>query len=156
MSGITIRPAREGDRAALERVLGDTFLADHVRYIPEPVDAARVRAYTADLVGRRWPVMAVAEFDGEPVGMLYVEGAKIEAVNVLPAHQRRGVGSALMDWAEPRIAAAGFGQATLDTQEANLPARAFYEGRGYKVVQRWLQTAFTRTPIPTVTMARAL
>ena len=156
MSGITIRAATEADLAALERVLVEAFLADHTRYIPEAVDPRIVRAFGADLVGQRWAAMALAQVGGEPVGMLYVEGPRIEAINILPAFQRRGIGTALMDWAEPRMAAAGVMEGTLDTQEANAPARAFYAARGYRVVRCWLQSAFTKVPIPTVTMAKRL
>src|SRR5262249_55117571 len=152
--GSTVRPATAADIPALERILSETFLADHTRFIPEPIDPQSVRAFSRDLVARRWPAMALAELDGESIGMAYVEDAKIEAVNVLPAFQGRGAGSALRDWAEARIAAAGFAEASVDTQEANVPARSFYEARGYTLQRRWLQPAFTRTPIPTVTLAR--
>ena len=155
MAAIQVRAASEDDIPALERIMRETFLADQTRYIPEAVDPASIAAFTADLVSRRWRAMALAELGGEPVGALYAEGNKIEAVNVLPSHQRRGVGTALMDWIEPHLRDAGFADVSLDTQEANLPARAFYEGRGYVDIRRWLQKAFTKTPIPTVTMAMA-
>ena len=69
---------------------------------------------------------------------------------------RRGIGSALMDWIEPQLAAAGHLSASLDTQESNIPARAFYESRGYRTTTHWLQTRFTRTPIPMVTLEKLL
>ena len=151
---IAIRPAREDDRAALELILCQTFLADHVRYIPEAVDPEFVRSFTADLVGKRWPVMALGELDGAPVAMVYAEGCKIEAINVLPGFQRRGLGTALMDWIEERMDAGA--TASLDTQEANTPARSFYEGRGYRIERHWLQNRFTKTPIPMVALAKVL
>jgi GNAT superfamily N-acetyltransferase len=153
---LLIRAATRADCAHLERILTRTFLADHTRYLPEPVDPEFVARFSADLVSRRWAAMALALLDDQPVGMLYTEPPKIEALNVLPAFQRRGIGTALMDWIEPALAAAGDLIATLDTQEANAPARRFYESRGYRTASHWLQTQFTKVPIPMVTLERSL
>lgn len=152
----TIRRARQNEAGVLIEILTTTFLADQTRYIAEPVDPEHVMRVSVDLVARRLNSMAVAELDGRPVGMVYIEGARIEAVNVLPGYQRRGVGRALVGWAERELAEAGERWAMLDTQEANRPARAFYESCGYAVVGRWEQTEFTKAAVPMVRMGRAL
>ena len=153
---VLVRAAEFADIDPLAFVLTRTFLESQAPFIPEPLDPSAIAAFSRDLVTRRAENMAVASLDGRLVGMAYVEARTLEAINVLPEFQRRGIGDALLRWAESRIQGQGYSEASLDTQEANAPARAFYERRGYRVTRAWNQTAFTKTPIPTVTMCKQL
>ncbi len=54
---------------------------------------------------------------------------------VLPAHARRGVGSALMAWLERVALEAGIGQVYLEARVTNGAARAFYRRLGYLEIQ---------------------
>ncbi|HEY3243246.1 MAG TPA: GNAT family N-acetyltransferase [Phycisphaerae bacterium] len=148
--------AEESDRQLLESILAEVFLADHAPYIPEPLDRDSVAAYSRDLVSRCWQRMALARVDDQTVGMAYVEGDKVEALNIAAGWKRRGVGAALLRWAEGNITASGHRVALVDTQSANAPARAFYETMGYHVIRHWPLTAFTAVPIPMVTMSKSL
>jgi GNAT superfamily N-acetyltransferase len=149
-----VTPASASDRESLVRILADVFLADHAPYIPERLNPDFVETYSRDLVARAWSKMALGRAGGEAVGMVYVQGNKIEALNVAAGWKRRGVGRTLLHWAEAIIAAAGHRNVAVDTQEANEPARAFYEAMGYHVTRRWPLTEFTATPIPMVTMSK--
>lgn len=162
MQPVRIRAARADDAAILTRITLEVFLSDQARYIEYPLDPEFVRSFTQDLVGKAWERMWIAEHADRSLGVngatgvMYVEGAKVEALNVVPAARRRGVGSALMARAEAGMIVAGLAEAAIDTQEANAPARAFYSALGYGVVRRWLMTGFTPRPIPMVTMTREL
>jgi GNAT superfamily N-acetyltransferase len=153
---VIVMPATPADRDTLVRILADVFLADQAPYIPEPLDRERVETWTRDLVSRAWESMALARVEDQAVGMVYVDGDKVEALNVSAGWKRRGVGAALLRWAEGNIAAAGHRTALVDTQAANAPARAFYETMGYHLIRHWPLTAFTAVPIPMVTMSKSL
>ncbi|MEX2217298.1 MAG: hypothetical protein WD749_00945 [Phycisphaerales bacterium] len=73
---LSIRPARAGDAPTLARIMGETFLADQARYIPEPLDPASIRDYSRALTARRWQAIALAELDGTPAGMIYAEAPR--------------------------------------------------------------------------------
>ena len=89
----------------------------------------------------------VAIEEGEIVGSLTLElsrrvnlrddpleahRAHIRMLGVAPAHQGRGIGSALMHEAEARARAAGKREITLHTTEPMAAARAMYAGLGYE------------------------
>ncbi len=156
MPPIVISSAAEWDQEALVRIMTDVFLADQAQYIPEVLDPRFVESISRDLVRRAWPNMALARADLVPVAMMYVAGNKIDALNVIAGWKRRGIGRAMMEWTEDRLIAAGYASATLDTQEANAPARSFYDSLGYRVTAHWPMTQFTATPIPMVTMTKQL
>jgi GNAT superfamily N-acetyltransferase len=61
----------------------------------------------------------------DPVGEIY-------GIYVHPDHWRTGTGTALMEEAVARMAAAGFGEATLWVLEENPTARRFYERQGWR------------------------
>jgi len=156
MEPVRVRAARADDVPNLIRITLEVFLADQAVHIDDPLDPVFVHAFTRELVGRVWSRMWVAERRDLPLGVMYVEGAKVEALNVVSAARRQGVGRALMAQAEAGMIAAGHAVAAIDTQEANAPARAFYAALGYGVARRWLMEGFTPHPIPMVTMTKDL
>ena len=74
----------------------------------------------------------VAELDGEIVGYASFSGASLSNMYVMPAYQRRGVGTALLE--------AVFRQVPLGVElwvfEDNVDAIRFYERSGFKTVSR--------------------
>ena len=95
-----------------------------------------------DILTRDGHTLLVAEIDGEPVGTLHLivvpnithEGtpwAIVENVSVDAAHQRSGVGRALMEDAERRAREAGCYKVQLLSGEQR-GAGAFYERLGYE------------------------
>lgn len=74
--------------------------------------------------------MGVLEKDGVIVGTGCFEGNHITGVYVLPAYQKQGCGSHIMNCLETEIAK----KHDLAILEASLPAACLYEHRGYKTV----------------------
>ncbi|WP_350281397.1 GNAT family N-acetyltransferase [Kribbella sp. HUAS MG21] len=104
VDGLEIRPLRDDDPEVISAALGalgwDKPVAQYEKYLAEQRDGTR------DVL--------VATLDGEYAGYVTVrwespyepfEGMpEIQDFNVLPALRRRGIGSALMDAAEAKVA----------------------------------------------------
>ena len=63
------------------------------------------------------------------------EEAHLVLLAVTPAHGRRGVGSAMVDWLEASARIAGIARITLEARAGNAAARSFYERLGYAQTQ---------------------
>lgn len=99
-----IRPETPADADAIERIEYAAF-RNHPQHAPgaEPVEHRIVAALRAD---RALTLSLVAEIDGRPVGHLALSPARVGddpagwfllgPIGVLPEHQRRGVGTALL------------------------------------------------------------
>jgi ribosomal protein S18 acetylase RimI-like enzyme len=136
--GLIIRRAREVDGPALQAILHDTFESTwRPQITAEAADAFLREDRPADYVGRRGLEFRVAERDGEVVGFVDWEGDFVNALHVLSAHARTGVGAALMDLAEAEIAAAGLAAVRLETDTFNARSQAFYQTRGYVEADRY-------------------
>jgi GNAT superfamily N-acetyltransferase len=71
----------------------------------------------------------------EPLGHAHLaltEPPELQDVEVLPAHRRRGVASALTRAAEDEVLARGGSLLTLTVSVANEPAQALYRSLGYR------------------------
>jgi len=85
--------------------------------------------------------LMVAEFDGERVGCLHVltkidffterPHGHISVIAVTKTAEGRGVGRALMTWADQWATSLGYDHLTLNLFPANSRARALYEREGY-------------------------
>ena len=79
----------------------------------------------------------LAAFEADTMaGFIALRGRHIDQLYVDPAHQRRGIGSLLLDQAIETAT----GRITLDVFEDNLGARAFYEKQGFEARDRWMNT----------------
>lgn len=82
----------------------------------------------------------VAEEAGDVIGtvMAGYDGHRgwLYTVAVKPAHQRKGVGSALLIEAELRLARIGCTKANLQIRAGNEAVAAFYRGHGYLAEER--------------------
>jgi ribosomal protein S18 acetylase RimI-like enzyme len=137
-AALLIRRARAGDAPRLQAILHDTFESTwRPQITAEAAGAFRTENRPADYVGRRGLEFRVAERDGEVVGFVDWEGDFVNALHVLAAHARTGVGAALMDVAEAEIAAAGFTAVRLETDTFNTRSQAFYRARGYAEADRY-------------------
>ena len=136
--GLLIRRALASDAPALQAILLDTFESTwRPQITAQAAEAFRTEDRPADYVGRRGLEFRVAERSGEVVGFVDWEGDFVNALHVLAAHARTGVGAALMDEAEAEIAAAGFAAARLETDTFNRRSQAFYAKRGYVEAGRY-------------------
>ncbi|HET9476908.1 MAG TPA: GNAT family N-acetyltransferase [Dehalococcoidia bacterium] len=68
---------------------------------------------------------------------------KVRELHVDPAFRSRGIGGALLDYAEAAARAGGYTQMTLTTTTEN-PARHLYERHGYEVVETKTDPVYQR------------
>jgi GNAT superfamily N-acetyltransferase len=133
---MAIRPARDGDCAAIARLRRQTICHVNARDYPDDVirswavteSATTLRASAEGC--RRW----VAVERGRMVGFCEhdLDGA-LSRLYVHKDHLRKGVGSRLLAVAEASLKALGFAEVTL---EATVTAKAFYAANGYKLGKR--------------------
>lgn len=67
----------------------------------------------------------------EPVGLLAINGNSVEQLYIDPIEQRKGIGTALLDFAKKRSPT----RLQLHTHQANIEARRFYEKHGFYAVE---------------------
>ncbi|WP_130288385.1 GNAT family N-acetyltransferase [Pseudonocardia sediminis] len=117
------RPATADDHAVLLRIWRRAVEATHDFLGADVVDLLQDQVRDDALPALD---VTVAEIDGEPVGWIGMDGSHVEALFVDPAVHGRGVGTALLEGA-----AASHMNVTLDVNEQNPSARAFYLARGF-------------------------
>lgn len=125
-SEITIRPFEGTDRTAVIRVWEAAGL---IRSVNDPnKDINRKLEHSAG-------GLLVAEVDGAVVATIMVgyEGHRgwLSYLGVLPAWQGRGIGSALVSYAEELLLRAGCAKVNLQVRSDNEAAMEFYEAIGY-------------------------
>ncbi len=126
---VAIRPSRPQDLPALFRVWENAVRAAHSFLPEEDLDFYARQVRDDYLPAHRFWVAAGA--DGEPLGFMGMTGAKIDALFVDPSCHGRGIGRALVDHA-----ASLAGDLTVDVNEQNGGARAFYEKLGFRRIGR--------------------
>ena len=144
---MTIRPARDGDYAAIARLRRQTIRHVNARDYPDDMirrwavkeSADTLRASTESC--RRW----VAVKRGRMVGFCEhdLDGA-LSRLYVHKDHLRTGIGSRLLAVAEASLKELGFSAVTL---EATITAKEFYAANGYKLVKRAAYVGNRREPV---------
>jgi ribosomal-protein-alanine N-acetyltransferase len=125
---ITLRPYHPDDFQTLYRI-------DQACYEPGIAYGRRELLEYLALPGSRcW----VAVMGDEIVGFLIAirEGGRghLITIDVVESARRHGVGSALLDEAERKMASAGIRAVELETATNNEPAIAFWQKHGYRIV----------------------
>jgi putative acetyltransferase len=140
-SGAIIRPESEADFAAVARVHRDAFGQDD---IPQIVELLRPSdAYVPEL-------SLVAEVDSEIVGHVILSRGHLDdrrvlalgPIGVVPAHQRRGVGSALMRKSIDRARGLGHELVVLLGHTWYYPRFGFVPARNLGITGEWKTDAF--------------
>ena len=138
-----IRSARPADRAAVEGIVHQAYAAyvDRIGKPPGPMlddYRARIRAHEA------W----VLETDGAVVGVIVLlpedDHLLLDNIAVDPAQQGRGIGRALMEFAEREARRRGYDEIRLYTHEKMTENVAMYPRLGYQETGRGEQAGFSR------------
>jgi 2-phosphosulfolactate phosphatase len=124
-AGVVIRPADVDDAGPVADVHLIAF-REALPSVRRPHDDDHARAWVRDTLipaGHTW----VAEHRGRVVGMLTVADGWVDQLYVDPAHQGRGIGTALLDVAKARSTAG----LELWTFQVNSQAQGFYAQQGF-------------------------
>jgi ribosomal protein S18 acetylase RimI-like enzyme len=135
-AGYPCRSATTADVAAIHGLVAACERALHGR--PE-TGADRIAAELA-LPGLRpeYDTLLVHDVTGGPAGYGWVRGQRAR-VHVHPAHQGRGLGSALLAWAENRARQAGGDRLAQTVPDTDRAASALLRAGGYgRLVTEWL------------------
>ena len=133
-----IRPASRTDLPALERLLRESFTSSYARFMP----GAYVRQWQttdqpARILNRHLSDTAVAVANDSLAGFVAASSGTVAELWVRPGMKRRGVGSALLHWAEEKLREDGYDRATLNCYERNTEGLAFYRSQGYDITSRY-------------------
>jgi ribosomal protein S18 acetylase RimI-like enzyme len=127
--GFTLRRARPEDAPAV----AETHLTARrhaLPYLPDVHTDAETHTWVAEVMLPQQEVW-VAEIDGEVAGFAAIHEGWLAHLYIAPAHQGKGLGSALLDLAMTRNP----GGLQLYAFQRNERARRFYEQRGF--VAEW-------------------
>jgi GNAT superfamily N-acetyltransferase len=129
---IILRPATAGDLA-----FARALYLDNMRAVTERVLAWDEAEQAASFAARFVPAeVGIVVLDGEDIGWMQVaeseEAVLLKQFFVHPGHQRRGIGSGLLQAPIRRAAQAGK-PVTLGVVKGN-PARSLYERNGFRVI----------------------
>jgi GNAT superfamily N-acetyltransferase len=122
-----LEPARPTDAEAIGLILSDWI--DETPWMPRIHKRAEEQDFARDLVARGW--VTVARRCGRVAGFLARDGDEIIALYIAGHARGQGIGTALLKRAQkatPRLSLWAF--------QFNEPARAFYEARGFREVER--------------------
>jgi ribosomal protein S18 acetylase RimI-like enzyme len=138
-----IVPASAGDAPAVAACVR----AAYAHYVPrigrEP--APMTADYDALIAaGEVWLIRAGEEVAGVLVLRSQPPALLVENVAVAPAHQGRGLGRALMAFADEHAHAEGLGEVVLYTNERMTENLRFYPALGFAETGRGMQDGFAR------------
>jgi ribosomal protein S18 acetylase RimI-like enzyme len=130
VDGYRLEPARIGD-ATLLALMSRSFVEGG---LAPAWDAARIRWHVRNAES----VVLCARHGGTTAGFAIMrfgdESAHLNLLAVAPAHRRRGVARALLNWLEESALTAGTFVIALELRAGNAVARAFYRAQGYQDV----------------------
>lgn len=138
-----IRKAVAGDEAAIRALIR----ASYAKYVPrigrEP--APMTDDYGAEIAaGNCWVLDGPGRLSGALVMRPKDEGWFVDTVGVDPAEQGRGVGKALMQFAEAEAQRRGFHAVRLYTNAKMTENMPFYQALGYTITGRRVEDGFDR------------
>jgi ribosomal protein S18 acetylase RimI-like enzyme len=138
-----IQPALPGNAAAVANCVRAAYAGYVERIGREPAPMA---ADNADLIARGevWVVYEADQLVGVLVMRLEPPALFVENVAVLPERQGRGLGRALMAFAEQHARAAGLAEVTLYTNQKMVENLRFYAALGYVETGRRSEDGFAR------------
>ncbi|WP_059173090.1 GNAT family N-acetyltransferase [Bacillus sp. FJAT-27445] len=139
---MVIRKTNAEDTKQVQHVAKTSWNATYEGIIPHEVQEHFLNsAYNDDMMKQRMErsLMLVAEEDGRVSGFANFspvrDGGKVElyAIYLLPEDQGKGIGTALLN--EGIAKSNGVKEIYINVERDNAIGRAFYEAKGFKVVQ---------------------
>ena len=124
---LVIRPARSEDAEAVADVWLASFKATYA--FPPAHPDEDVRRWIRDEIVPREETFVAVEADGSIAGFMSLRGDDLDHLYIRPNRFGRGIGSRFVELAK-RLRPGGL---WLYTFQVNDRARAFYEGRGFRV-----------------------
>ena len=118
MAEIVVRPFRDSDSQALQRLAVETSTPDEL--VPSALN--RDAVFVAEVEGHPAGYMALRE-DGRAL--------VVDQIVVAPADQGRHIGHRLLDWAEGYGTSRGMELVRIPASGSDRRARDFYARRGY-------------------------
>lgn len=156
MISLRIRPAVEGDRDGLARVMLDSFQASYATFMPRPYVDSWHKADTAQAtVSRGIDRTGVAEQEGCIRGFATTEDEFLAELWVCPTAQGNGIGATLVKWAEDRLLMSGHQTMSLYCYGDNRPALAFYERLGFRIVKTFDSKQVAGGPVPVCILSKS-
>ena len=135
MTGFTIRAFHDGDGPALAELHRKSILATSDAFYTSAERTSWAEGISPDgyskAIDERLEV--AVDREGQPIGFSSHKEEHIVAVYVDPDWQGAGIGSSLLRVVEARISTIGHHVAKV---HAALPAIAFYERHGYRIVEQ--------------------
>jgi putative acetyltransferase len=128
MQWMTIRPATPADHPTLLAIWLRSVRISHTFLTEADIQALYPLVRDAALPALE---LYVLECDGAAIGFMGLDGAKVEAMFLLPEFCRRGGGRMLIEYAR-RLK----GLLSVDVNEQNPEAVRFYKAVGFRVVGR--------------------
>jgi len=138
---VVIRRAEATDLAKVERVARATWPVAYAGVIPDEVQRRLLDSWYAPqslnrALAAQGSSLFVAESDGDVVGFAEFvrrspESAELTRIYVLPASQRGGIGTRLLDAGLAQCAAEGLTRLTVSVERDNRLGRRFYEKSGF-------------------------
>jgi len=126
---VQIRQAAAADRQAVHDIAVRTIRAVYPHYYPSGAVDFFIAHHSHERIAADIDagIVYLLIEDETPVGTVTIRGSEICRLFVLPEHQGRGCGRALLDFAEGMI----LSQHPQIVLDASLPAKAIYLKRGY-------------------------
>jgi GNAT superfamily N-acetyltransferase len=140
---VIIRPANVTDLPAIERIVSDAYSV-YIERIGRP-PGPMLDDYSAHVQsGAAW----VADMSGEIAGLLILiaetDHLLLDNVAVDPGHHGRGIGRALLNFAEQEAVRRGYREITLYTHEKMSENLAMYPALGWVETDRREQNGYQR------------
>lgn len=133
---ITVRPAIKKDIEIIDGIMRTSFTECYGSFMPKQyVKDILKHDVIGKLARKKWNECYIGEDDGIPAGVMQLSGCYIAELWTHPAHQRKGVASALIRRAEQEVLRKGQAHLTLCVYGRNATALEFYNRKGF-ITQR--------------------
>jgi GNAT superfamily N-acetyltransferase len=130
---LTIRPARPGDRAAVEHICASTW--DWGDYVPDTWDAWLADEESTVIVGEtKGQVVALSNIVFQPDGQVWLEGMRVD-----PAFRRQGAAGRFLDYSIALARDRGARVVRLGTGANNKPVQTLMGRAGMEQVGAYVQ-----------------